>query len=60
MHARYLRARLDLSTGKTETYNMQTHYPVFHAEYWVYASENRCPWPSMLRAAVWPWRSATT
>jgi len=37
MHARYLRARLDPSTGKTETYNMQTHYPAFHAEYWVYA-----------------------
>jgi hypothetical protein len=39
LHARALLARavLILSTDEKETYNMQTHYPIFHTEYWVYA-----------------------
>jgi hypothetical protein len=32
-----MRARLDPFDRRKETYNMQTHYPAFHAEYWVYA-----------------------
>jgi hypothetical protein len=32
-----MRARLDPFDRRKEAYNMQTHYPAFHAEYWVYA-----------------------
>jgi hypothetical protein len=36
-HARYLCARRDPFDRREETYNMPTHYPALHAEYWVYA-----------------------
>jgi hypothetical protein len=38
MRVHATRARLDsLGTRNQRAYNMETHYPTFHGEYWVYA-----------------------